>query len=79
MSNVIYVPPDSKIIEKMARKTCHKLAKTKNPVYRSVEVTEGVCEFLKIVADMKAQQLNAQRSTKEQHDASPSEKTTTPF
>ncbi len=65
--NVIHVPPKSKAIDKLARQTCKELAKQKNPVYRSLEVVEGFAEFLNIVAEMKAQQLNHRERLKEQH------------
>lgn len=58
MTNVIYVPPSRKMLNKLARNTCKKLAKERDASYRSVEFTEGLVDFINIIADMKAQHLN---------------------
>lgn len=68
MPKRIYVPPKSDVIDKLVRQTCKEVAKQRNPVYRSVEFVEGLSDFLKIVAEMKAQQLNHQEHLKEIKD-----------
>ena len=67
MANVIYTPPPQKLLNKLARRTCVRMAKEHDPSYRSIEFTEGLVDFVNIVAEMKAQQLN-HMNTKDKKD-----------
>ena len=58
MAKIIHCPPDKEKIEHIVRQTCKKIAKKRGNEFRSYEVIEGLSEFVQIVAQMKAENLN---------------------
>jgi len=57
---VIYLAPDSKLIDRYAREVCSGLAeRTGNTNYVNSDVVYGLADFLKIVSEILVKQLNA--------------------
>jgi len=57
---ITYHPPDSQILEQFARDVCRELAKDCEGDRLDPEVISGFSNFMKLVARMRAKELNGQ-------------------
>lgn len=56
--HVEYLPPTDEAISAFARSVCKQLAENGDPTYTSLEVVNGLGDFLKLAGRIQAKYLN---------------------
>jgi hypothetical protein len=62
---VVYVPPEVKIIDRFAQDVCDQLAQSGNPACADPEIVTGFAAFMNFAAEMTAKHLNQKNHIKE--------------